>query len=410
MTSSKAGPATVDGGWPELAAPPDAPLRAKIAEALFRRAVRPLDVRVVLPGGRWLGAGGPEAPRMYLRRPAAFFQRLGADAKIGFGEAYLVGDWTSDALAEVLTPFAERMATLIPPVLQRFRRFVDRRQPAGEANTVDGARRNIHRHYDLSNDLFATFLDETMTYSSALYGSPTEDLPTAQRRKIDGVLDYAGVREGSEVLEIGTGWGELSIRAAQRGARVTSLTISEEQAALARKRIADAGLSDRVDVQLRDYRLSEGQYDAVVSVEMIEAVGAEYWPAFYGTIGRRLRPDGRLGLQAITMDHDRMLAAASSYTWMHKYIFPGGLIPSPESIEAGLAEHAGLKLRAAREFGQDYARTLREWRERFTQRWAEVAELGFDEVFKRMWEFYLAYSEAGFRSGYIKVRQLSFGR
>ncbi|MBN6040717.1 class I SAM-dependent methyltransferase [Amycolatopsis sp. 195334CR] len=385
-------------------------MRAKIAEALFRRAVRPLDVRVVLPGGRWLGAGGPEAPCMYLRRPAAFFHRLGVDAKIGFGEAYMVGDWTSDALAEVLTPFAERMATLIPPVLQRFRRLVDRRQPADEENTVDGARANIHRHYDLSNDMFATFLDETMTYSSALYGSSEEALTTAQHRKIDGVLDYAGVREGSEVLEIGTGWGELSIRAAQRGARVTSLTISEEQAALATKRIADAGLADRVDVQLRDYRLSEGQYDAVVSVEMIEAVGADYWPAFYRTIGERLRPGGKLGLQAITMSHDRMVASASSYTWMHKYIFPGGLIPSPESIETGLAEHAGLKLRAAREFGQDYARTLREWRERFTHRWAEVSDLGFDEVFKRMWEFYLAYSEAGFRSGYIKVRQLSFGR
>ncbi|QFU88838.1 cyclopropane-fatty-acyl-phospholipid synthase family protein [Amycolatopsis sp. YIM 10] len=410
MTSSQVDSAAANGAWRGLATPPHSPLRAKIAEALFRRAVRPLDVRVVLPGGNWLGAGGPEAPRMYLRRPAAFFHRLGVDAKIGFGEAYMVGDWTSDALAEVLTPFAERMATLIPPVLQRFRRLVDRRQPAGEENTVDGARANIHRHYDLSNDMFATFLDETMTYSSALYGSPDEDLTAAQHRKIDGVLDYAGVREGSEVLEIGTGWGELSIQAARRGARVTSLTISEEQAALATKRIADAGLADRVDVQLRDYRRSEGRYDAVVSVEMIEAVGADYWPAFYRTIGERLRPGGKLGLQAITMNHDRMLASASSYTWMHKYIFPGGLIPSPESIETGLAEHAGLKLRAAREFGQDYARTLREWRERFTQRWAEVSGLGFDEVFKRMWEFYLAYSEAGFSSGYIKVRQLSFGR
>ncbi|MFD8495297.1 class I SAM-dependent methyltransferase [Amycolatopsis sp. NPDC059657] len=395
--------------WPGLADAPRSPLRARIAESLFRRAVRPLDVRVVFPGGEVLGSGGEDAPEMRLHRPSAFFHRLGVDAKIGFGESYMAGDWSSDRLAELLTPFAARMATLIPPTLQRFRRFVDRRHPADEHNTIEGARANIHRHYDLSNDLFATFLDETMMYSSALFG-PEDDLSAAQHRKIDSVLDYAGVREGSEVLEIGTGWGELAIRAAQRGARVTSLTISEEQRALATRRIAEAGLSDRIDVRLCDYRQSEGEYDAVVSVEMIEAVGADYWPAFYATIGQRLRPGGRFGLQAITMNHDRMLASAASYTWMHKYIFPGGLIPSVTSIEQGLAEHARLTPHGLREFGQDYARTLKIWRERFTQRWAEVAEHGFDEVFRRMWEFYLAYSEAGFRSGYLKVHQFGFAR
>ncbi len=360
-----------------------------------------------MPDGSHLGAGGPDTPEMRLTRPAAFFHRLGVDAKIGFGEAYMVGDWTTDALAEVLTPFAERMATLIPPLLQRFRRFVDRGQPTAEDNTIDGARANIHRHYDLSNDLFGAFLDPSMMYSSALFG-PDDDLTTAQHRKIDSVLDYAGVRSGSTVLEIGTGWGELAIRAASRGARVTSLTISEEQRALATERIAAAGFADRVDVRLCDYRESTGEYDAVVSVEMIEAVGAAYWPAFFSTIGKRLRPGGRFGLQAITMDHDRMLAAARSYTWMHKYIFPGGLIPSTTSVEEGMREHTRLKLQGVREFGQDYARTLRLWRERFTHRWDEVTELGFDDVFKRMWEFYLAYSEAGFRSGYIKVHQFGF--
>ncbi|RZQ65720.1 SAM-dependent methyltransferase [Amycolatopsis suaedae] len=396
--------------WPGLATPPRAPWRARIAEALFRRAVRPLDVRITLPDGSTLGAGGAGAPEMRLRRPAAFFHRLGADTKIGFGEAYMVGDWTTDALAELLTPFAERMATLIPPVLQRFRRLVERQQPRGERNTVEGARSNIHRHYDLSNDLFATFLDETMTYSSALFAPGEDDLAAAQRRKIDGVLDYAGVREGSRVLEIGTGWGELALRAAGRGARVTSLTISTEQRKLATERIAAAGLADRVDVQLRDYRHAEGEYDAVVSVEMIEAVGAAYWPTFFDTVGRRLRPGGKFGIQAITMAHDRMLAAADTYTWVHKYIFPGGLIPSVESVQRGVAEHGGLRLQAVREFGQDYARTLRMWRDRFTQRWNDVAALGFDEVFRRMWEFYLAYSEAGFRSGYLKVHQFGFAK
>ncbi len=393
--------------WPGLATPPHSPFRARIAEQLFRHAVRPLNVRVRMPDGSHLGAGGPDAPEMRLDRPAAFFHRLGVDAKIGFGEAYMVGDWTSDALAEVLTPFAERMATLIPPLLQRFRRFVDRAHPDGEENTVEGARANIHRHYDLSNDLFGAFLDPSMMYSSALFG-PDDDLTAAQHRKIDSVLDYAGVREGSTVLEIGTGWGELAIRAAARGATVTSLTISQEQAKLATERIAAAGFADRVDVRLCDYRDSSGQYDAVVSVEMIEAVGEAYWPTFFETIGKRLKPGGRLGLQAITMDHERMLAAARSYTWVHKYIFPGGLIPSTTSVEQGLLEHARLRLEGVREFGQDYARTLRLWRERFTQRWDEITELGFDDVFKRMWEFYLAYSEAGFRSGYLKVHQFGF--
>jgi cyclopropane-fatty-acyl-phospholipid synthase len=344
---------------------------------------------------------------MRIHRPSEFFQRLGADAKIGFGEAYLVGDWTSDELAEVLTPFAERMAVLIPPVLQRFRRFVERGQPSVERNTVKGAKVNIQRHYDLSNDMFATFLDDSMLYSSALFG-PGDDLTAAQHRKVDAVLDYAAVGAGSEVLEIGTGWGELAIRAAQRGARVTSLTISAEQQALSRERIAAAGVSDRVDVQLRDYRDSGGEYDAVVSVEMIEAVGREYWPTFFGTVGRRLRSGGRFGLQAITMDHERMVASSTAYTWIHKYIFPGGLIPSVEAIMDGMAENTILRSEGLREFGQDYARTLRLWRERFLAHWSQVADLGFDEVFRRMWEFYLAYSEAGFRSGYLKVHQFGF--
>jgi cyclopropane-fatty-acyl-phospholipid synthase len=307
----------------------------------------------------------------------------------------------------VLTPFAERMATLVPPVLQKFRRIAERTQPPQEENTLEGARANIHRHYDLSNDLFGAFLDESMTYSSALFG-PADDLTAAQHRKIDSVLDYAGVREGSEVLEIGTGWGELAIRAAARGAFVTSLTISEEQRALATERIAKAGFSDRVEVKLCDYRESSGQFDAVVSVEMIEAVGASYWPAFYATIGERLRPGGRFGLQAITMDHDRMLAASRAYTWVHKYIFPGGIIPSVRSVEEGLKANTRLRLGGMREFGQDYARTLRLWRERFLHRWTDIAGFGFDDVFRRMWEFYLAYSEAGFRSGYLKVHQFGY--
>lgn len=390
------------GIWPGLFTTPRSPLRARIAESLFRNAVRTLPVTVQLPNGRTWGAGGPV---MRLVRPAAFFHRLGADAKIGFGEAYMVGDWASDELADVLAAFAARLTTLIPPGLQRLRRMAERRQH--ELNDVAGSRQNIHRHYDLSNELFAAFLDETMTYSSALFENRDVDLRTAQLRKIDGVLDYAGVRAGSRVLEIGTGWGALAIRAAERGATVTSLTISAQQQKLTLDRVRDAGLHDRVKVELRDYREEHGQYDAVVSVEMIEAVGAEYWPAYFAMLDRVLAPGGRVGLQAITMPHDRMIASKATYSWVHKYIFPGGLIPSVRSIEESVRDHTRLRIVETRSFGHDYAETLRRWRDTFLTRWDEVRQLGFDDTFRRMWEFYLAYSEAGFRVEHLGVQQFA---
>ncbi|AHH97143.1 cyclopropane-fatty-acyl-phospholipid synthase family protein [Kutzneria viridogrisea] len=403
-------PIPQQGVWPGLTEVPNSPLRARIAASLFRRAVRGLPVRVVLPSGRVLGAGGPDAPVMHLHRPAAFFHRLGADAKIGFGEAYMVGDWTSPEPADLLTPFAARMSTLIPRRLQSLRRLAERVQPDTEENTLPGARENIHRHYDLSNELFTAFLDQSMTYSSALFGPGETDLHAAQLRKIDGVLDFASVGPESHVLEIGTGWGALAIRAAQRGARVTTLTISAEQRKLAERRIAEAGVADRVQVLMRDYREAQGHYDAVVSVEMIEAVGRQYWPTYFGTLDRLLKPGGKVGLQAITMPHDRMLAAANAYTWIHKYVFPGGLIPSVESIGEAVSEYTGLRVVQDRAFGQDYALTLRLWRKRFLDNWEEVAAQGFDETFRRMWEFYLAYSEAGFRAGYLDVHQLSLAK
>jgi len=392
------------GIWPGLFTAPRSPLRARIAESLFRNAVRTLPVTVLLPGGTTWGAGGPV---MRLVRPAEFFHRLGADAKIGFGEAYMVGDWESDELADVLSAFAARLTTLIPPGLQRLRRWAERGHPSSDTNDVAGSRQNIHRHYDLSNELFAAFLDETMTYSSALFENRNVDLRTAQLRKIDGVLDYAGVRAGSRVLEIGTGWGALAIRAAERGATVTSLTISAEQRKLALDRVRDAGLHDRVTVHLRDYREEHGRYDAVVSVEMIEAVGAEYWPEYFSVLDRVLAPGGRVGLQAITMPHDRMIASRASYTWIHKYIFPGGLIPSVRSIEESVRDHTRLRIVETRSFGHDYAETLRRWRDTFLTRWDEVKQLGFDDTFRRMWEFYLAYSEAGFRVGHLGVQQFA---
>ncbi len=400
-----------EGVWPGLATPPRSAVKARIAESLFRGAVKNLPVRVVFPGGERLGAGGPDSPVMRIVRPAAFFHRLGCNSKIGFGESYMVGDWTTTQLADLLTPFAAKLSTLIPPVLQRIgRRFAEARQPSEEVNTVEGSRENIHRHYDLSNELFALFLDETMSYSSGWFAEGSDDLVLAQERKIDGILDMAGVTAGKHVCEIGTGWGGLALRAAQRGARVTTLTISAEQARLAEKRIADAGMADRVQVLLRDYREAQGSYDAVVSVEMIEAVGVAYWPTFFAALDRLLKPGGKVGLQAITMPHDRMLVSQKDYTWISKYIFPGGVIPSVEAIESNLRDHTGLRVSERRSLGPDYARTLAHWLERFDSNWKDVAALGFDETFRRMWEFYLAYCEAGFRVGYLDVHQLSLTR
>ncbi|MFI7678153.1 class I SAM-dependent methyltransferase [Actinophytocola sp. NPDC049390] len=382
------------------AAPPRSPFRAWAAERVFRYAVRDLPVTVSFPDGSRLGRGGPE---LRIVRPSAFFHRLGAQANIGFGEAYMAGDWTADDPAAALTPFAARMATLVPAPLQVLRRWVDARRPAAERNTPDGARANIHRHYDLSNELFEAFLDESMTYSSAWF-EPGDDLHAAQLRKIDGILDYAGVRAGSRVLEIGTGWGALAIRAAQRGATVTSLTISVEQRRLAEERAAAAGVADRVTVSLTDYRDAGGTYDAVVSVEMIEAVGEEFWPAYFATLARVLAPGGRVGLQAITMPHDRLMVTRRSHNWIQKYIFPGGVLLSVPVIEEQAAR-VGLRVVRRRSLGPHYARTLAQWRARFEAAREQVAALGFDEVFGRLWEFYLAYSEAGFRSRYLDVWQ-----
>lgn len=388
------------------------PARRAAARAVLKHAVHRVPIRVRFPDGTEIGAGTSSDPVMVLHRPDDFFARLGADAKIGFGEAYMAGDWAPAAdtdLAELLTPFAEHLTELVPRPLQYLRRWVDRQQPATEENTPDQARENIHRHYDLSNDLFATFLDETMTYSSAWF-EPGDSLADAQRRKIDGILDYAGVGHGSAVLEIGTGWGELAIRAAQRGAHVTSLTLSREQLDLAQRRVAEAGVAGSVEFRLADYRDVEGQYDAVVSIEMIEAVGQQYWPLFFRTIERVLRPGGLVGLQAITMPHRQMVASSRSYTWIHKYIFPGGIVPSVQAIEEVLASSTALEITDRRTLGPHYATTLRQWRQRFIAACDRVADLGFDEEFQRMWEFYLAYSEAGFRARYLDAFQFRLRR
>ncbi|MEU9321427.1 class I SAM-dependent methyltransferase [Streptomyces sp. NPDC048295] len=387
--------------WPDVARLPSAgAARTAVARHLVGRALDRL--------GLTASAAGVAGPLLTLHDPDAFYRRIGRDGLIGFGESYMAGEWDSDDPAGVLTVLARHVDELVPAPLRRLRGLWVSARPAADRNTRAGARENIQRHYDLSNDLFSAFLDPTLSYSSALFtGFPARpaSLPEAQHRKIDRLLDLARVGDGTRLLEIGTGWGELAQRAAARGAKVTTLTLSAEQADLARARIAAAGLADRVDVQLRDYRDAEGRHDAVISVEMIEAVGAEFWPSYFTALRRALAPGGRIALQAITMGHQQMLHTAATHTWISKYVFPGGLIPSRRAIAQHSAA-AGLTTAADHGYGEHYAETLRLWRERFTANRPAVTALGFDTVFQRTWEFYLAYSEAGFRSGYLDVRQL----
>ena len=391
--------------------PRPARLRPAIARQVFERAVSRVPVCIRYPTGRTIG--DPSLPVLEVRQPAALFSRLGHDPKVGVGEAYMAGEWRAGAgtdLADLLTPFAAKLTTLVPRPLLGMRRLVDRPHPADQANTLSGARANIAAHYDLSNELFAAFLDPSMTYSCAWFADDDQRLEDAQLRKIDAMLDLAEVAAHRRVLEIGTGWGTLAIRAAQRGAHVTTVTLSQEQAALARDRVAALGLQSQVDVRVQDYREITGRYDAIVSVEMLEAVGDSYWPAYFTALDRLLAPGGRVALQTITMSHHRYLATRYSFGWIQKYIFPGGMIPSLVAIDQTLRGHTALRVSASRELGPHYARTLRHWRQQFQAQWPHVRTLGFDETFRRMWEFYLAYCEAGFRSGYLGVSQLQLRR
>ena len=399
-------------------------LRAHLARPILAAVLVRVPVRVSLPDGSHLGGAGddPAAPTLRMLRPTALYERMAHHPKIGIGEGYVAGDWDAAPgtdLAEALLPFAERVATLVPPGLARLRRVVDRRIPTATRNTLRGSRKNIEAHYDLSNELFEAFLDETLSYSSALFDRSRplteQSLEEAQRAKVEAILDRADVASGSRVLEIGTGWGSLAIAAARRGAQVTTITLSQEQAALARERLAAAdvdepGLAERVEVRVQDYREVTGQFDAIVSVEMIEAVGEEYWPTYFRAIDDLLAPGGVAAIQSILMSHDRYLATRRSYGWIQKHIFPGGLIPSTRAIEQTTERHTSLRVTSAHHFGQDYAMTLHRWRERFLAQWPTIAAAGFDETFRRTWEFYLAYCEAGFAAGYLDVAQIRLER
>jgi cyclopropane-fatty-acyl-phospholipid synthase len=394
-------------------APRRVPVRATAARTLFMRTVARLPgggLRLVMPDGRVAVPGRPGGPTLTVHRED-MFHRLGADGKIGFGEAYMAGDFTADDLAGALAAFAAGLDRLAPAPLRWARRVLEPGLPPTEDGAVENTPRNIARHYDLSNDLFALFLDGTMTYSCAIF-EPGDSLERAQVRKYEALAALAGVGAGERVLEIGTGWGGMAMHLARsRGCRVTTATLSVEQAALARDRIAAAGLGDLVDVVVSDYRLLDGRYDRIVSIEMFEAVGERYWPEFFDRCDRLLAPGGTVGLQTITMPDRRYRATRRAYGWIHKYVFPGGLIPSREAIEDAVRARSSLRIEGpVHEIGPHYATTLRAWRERFLDRSEDVAALGFGREFRRMWEFYLAYCEAGFRTGVLGDVQLRLAR
>jgi len=401
---------------------PRAAASAAIARRIFTRVTDRLGVSVSTDGS---------PADLVLHRPDEFFSRIGNDGLIGFGESYLTGAWDAAQLGETLTVLCAEIADLVPGWMRRMRSAYVARPPRHQRSTAHNSRRNIAHHYDLSNALFATFLDPTLSYSAAMFDSEVvtepdhvrllppragDDLEAAQVRKIERVLDAAGVGIGTRVLEIGTGWGELAVRAARRGATVRSVTLSSEQQELARRRIAEAGLGDRVQVDLLDYRAlvspdgDHETYDAVVSVEMVEAVGYDYWPTYFRTLDAVLAPGGTAVVQAITMPHQQMLATRRTWTWINKYIFPGGFLPSVTAIDEVTRRHTELRLVDRLAFGSHYAETLRQWDEAFTRAHDDVLGLGFDETFLRMWHFYLEYSRAGFASGYLDVQQLTFTR
>lgn len=398
--------------WPDIYEVPRPGWRSRVAELAFRHAVRDLPLRVVLRHNEVWGAGSADAPTIAIKDPDAFFRRVGRHGMIGFGESYMAGEWGADdseTLTAALTVLAGSIDTLIPPALHSLRRFALQAASVDSRGWRQASKENVAAHYDLSNDLFAAFLDPTMTYSAALFEDASiaawSDLSRAQHTKIDHLLDHAGVGPGARLLEIGTGWGELAIRAARRGADVTTLTLSEEQAALAARRIEAAGMTDRVEVRLQDYRDADGRYDAIVSVEMIEAVGYREWPTYFMALERMLAPGGKIGIQAITMPDRRMEATRNTYGWIHKYIFPGGLLPSVEAIERTVDRYTDLRVCKQLSFGRHYGATLRLWRERFEAGWDSVQAMGFDETFRRMWLLYLCYTRAGFEAGYLDVHQ-----
>jgi cyclopropane-fatty-acyl-phospholipid synthase len=362
-----------------------------------------------LPDGtlRHFGPGGSPAAAITLRNWNVCSAAL-RSGDIGFAESYIAGDWTTPHLTDLLTLFIANRHQVDSMVYGSWAgRLLYRVRHLLHRNTRAGSQKNIHAHYDLGNAFYRLWLDDTMNYSSAWFqGDPTGDLRTAQHAKVRRALEQAGVQAGDRVLEIGCGWGALAEMAtAEMGASITGVTLSTEQLAFARARMERLGTSAQADLRLQDYRdINDGPYDAVCSIEMVEAVGRAYWPTYFQSVHRLLKPGGRACIQSIVIDDRLFERYIGSTDFIQQYIFPGGCLPCPREFRRE-AQAAGLRVQEEFTFGTDYAETLRRWRERFLAQRAQILQQGFDERFMHIWEFYLAYCEAAFTMGDIDVVQ-----
>jgi cyclopropane-fatty-acyl-phospholipid synthase len=386
-------------------------VKARLLAATFGRRLAVGELTLRLPDGEEMRFQGAEAgPRAALTLHAAgALSRLLLDGEIGLAESYMAGDWDSPDLVALLelgdvnTPHLgdATRGTLSARLLQRFRHWRN-------DNSRRGSRRNIASHYDLGNGFYRQWLDPSMTYSAALFKDGVSDLEAAQQEKYHAIARDLQLRPGQTVLEIGCGWGGFAELAARDyGADVVGLTLSVEQKAWAEVRMQRAGLQDRVEIRLQDYRDVVGRFDHIVSIEMIEAVGERWWPTYFATIKRCLAEGGRAMLQAIVIEDDRFDSYRRGCDFIQRHVFPGGMLPSP-AILADVARQAGLQAATLRRFGGDYDRTLALWADRFHANWERIAPLGFDQRFKRLWDFYLAYCRAGFRTGAIDVHHVAF--
>jgi cyclopropane-fatty-acyl-phospholipid synthase len=385
------------------------PLRV-VAEALLRRTLRGLafgQLIVETPAGERLsfeGARPGQQARLTIHRWRGLW-RLISGSDIGFAEGYLSGDWSSPNLTALLR-FAcdnEAALTTLNPTLPwlKIRHVLNR-------NTRRGSRRNIAAHYDLGNDFYEQWLDPGMNYSSAIFSSATQTLEDAQNEKLDRVLELLNLSGGERVLEIGCGWGSLAERMLQRhDCTLTGLTLSTEQLAFAQRRLRERGLLDRSDLRLQDYRDVRGTFDRIVSIEMLEAVGEAYWPTYFKILRDRLLPAGEAVLQVITIDERRFDLYRRRPDFIQKYIFPGGMLPTTQIIEREAAK-IGLRLVTNELFGSSYARTLEEWQRNFQKAWPRIEALGFDERFKRTWDYYLSYCHAGFETAALNMGLYKF--